>query len=89
MAKNLKSNSKVYASWNKKFIQSKMGQSKDTGQRTRIKEANSESEVMQQLKEAIDFCVGEFREKHGDSKKPNIVIDTSERGRIHVQADNY
>ena len=44
---------------------------------------------MQQLKKAIDFCVAEFREKHGDSKEPEIVIDASKRGQFHVQAKNY
>jgi|TARA_R110002033_G_scaffold169504_1_gene210313 hypothetical protein len=62
----------------------------DTGQRTGTKpEGNSEAEVVQQLKEAVDYCVAEFRAKHGDSKKPNIVIDASKKGQFHVHADNY
>lgn len=60
-----------------------------TGQRTGVTNADSEIEVMQQLKKAIDFCVAEFREKHGDSKEPEIVIDASKRGQFHVQAKNY
>ena len=56
-ARSIKRQSTQGSWYNKPTIE----QSKDTGQRTRRKEANSESEVMQQLKEAIYFCVAEFR----------------------------
>jgi len=61
-----------------------------TGERTGFTpQANSTQEVVARIKDSMDYCLAEFREKHGNSKKPNIVIDMSNKTKIRIHADNY
>jgi len=61
----------------------------DTGQRTVFAPIpNSNEDTMVQIVDAIDFCIEEFEEKHGDTKIPKIVL-LQEAGKLTVRAENY
>lgn len=61
----------------------------DTGQRTVFApRTNNMEDTMVQIVAAIDFCLEEFEEKHGDTKTPEIVL-INEAGKITVRAENY
>ena len=61
----------------------------DTGQRTAFApRTNNMDDTIGQIISAIDFCIAEFEEKHGDTKTPEIVL-INEAGKITVRAENY
>jgi len=62
---------------------------KVTGKRTGfMPRMDTEEQALSQVRDAIGFCVEEFRAKHGDTKAPEIEIQMN-NGLIEVRAKNY
>ena len=62
---------------------------KVTGKRTGfMPRMDTEEQALSQVRDAIGFCVEEFRAKHGESRVPEIVVQMK-AGRIEVRAKNY
>lgn len=60
-----------------------------TGKRTGfMPQMETEEQALLQVRDAIGFCVEEFRAKHGDTKAPEIEIEMN-NGLIQVRAKNY
>jgi len=60
-----------------------------TGKRTALApRPNNVNDAIGNMKDAMDFCIAEFKAKHGNTKTPSITVEMKGRHMV-LRAKNY